>query len=411
MRGTEYAILEIVWWMLAAGAVGFLIGWTVRRFFLQRNLEREYQAKLGNAHEQAAHLREELNEWKLSVSALDKRLTKAGGDISTARAEAAENTAALETRTRELKEAQTIAERQQSTLDELQSEVASVRSERDSAIENSNELESTVERLRRDLETAQQIAGEAEHRHGVVIEEKDAEIARLAERADATASLESELEERIARITDLEGRLEEAELRLRDLQDELDTAKKDHSEYQIGLEERDERIAELETQLAVVPQEQVETLSEMEERDERIAELEAQLSAAIQDQADSAAELHERDERIAQLEAGLNTHREPVPKYPDRDTAIIRMAEIARRTRGSFPLVNDDLQMIHGIGPRLEQLLKSFGITSFRQVANFQTDDIAYISAALSAFPGRIERDNWMASAAELHREKYGHPA
>ena len=93
---------------------------------------------------------------------------------------------------------------------------------------------------------------------------------------------------------------------------------------------------------------------------------------------------------------------------PDKETATAMMAEIAARTRGTGPRVEDDLKLIHGVGPKLDGLLKSMDITSFRQVALFTSDDIAYVTAALDAFPGRIERDDWMSSAAEQHELKYG---
>ncbi len=47
------------------------------------------------------------------------------------------------------------------------------------------------------------------------------------------------------------------------------------------------------------------------------------------------------------------------------------------------------------------------GITSFLQVANFTPEDIETVTLALDAFPGRIERDDWVGSADELYREKY----
>ena len=47
-------------------------------------------------------------------------------------------------------------------------------------------------------------------------------------------------------------------------------------------------------------------------------------------------------------------------------------------------------------------------ITSFRQVARFTPEDVAVVNDALEVFPGRIERDDWMSSARELHREVYG---
>lgn len=41
MRGTGYAIVEIIWWLLAAAAIGFAIGWTLRKWFAAGKLEEE----------------------------------------------------------------------------------------------------------------------------------------------------------------------------------------------------------------------------------------------------------------------------------------------------------------------------------------------------------------------------------
>ena len=90
------------------------------------------------------------------------------------------------------------------------------------------------------------------------------------------------------------------------------------------------------------------------------------------------------------------------------DTAKERVAEIARRTAGGLTPPHDDLVRIHGVGPKIAKLLNSMEITSFRQVARFTSEDVAVVNDALEVFPGRIERDDWMASARELHREVYG---
>lgn len=111
-------------------------------------------------------------------------------------------------------------------------------------------------------------------------------------------------------------------------------------------------------------------------------------------------------EWIADTPAGETPANAGVP--PDKATATARVGEIAARTRGEGPRVDDDLKRIRGIGPKLEKLLKSLDITSFRQVASFTPEDITIVTAALDAFPGRIERDDWMSSAAEQHRRKYG---
>ncbi|MGE3194653.1 MAG: hypothetical protein AB7K08_14435 [Microbacteriaceae bacterium] len=90
------------------------------------------------------------------------------------------------------------------------------------------------------------------------------------------------------------------------------------------------------------------------------------------------------------------------------DTATDRVAEVARRTAGGLTPPHDDLVRIHGVGPKIARMLDSMGITSFRQVARFTPQDVAIVNEALEVFPGRIERDDWMGSARQLHREVYG---
>ena len=92
----------------------------------------------------------------------------------------------------------------------------------------------------------------------------------------------------------------------------------------------------------------------------------------------------------------------------DAVEARSRVAEIASRTAGDGDIPRDDLVRIHGVGPKIARLLVSMDITSFRQVARFTADDVAVVNDALEVFPGRIERDDWMSSARELHREVYG---
>lgn len=61
----------------------------------------------------------------------------------------------------------------------------------------------------------------------------------------------------------------------------------------------------------------------------------------------------------------------------------------------------DDLKKISGVGPVLEGKLNGLGIYTYAQVAAFTAEDIAKVDDALS-FKGRIERDGWLAQAAEL---------
>jgi len=61
----------------------------------------------------------------------------------------------------------------------------------------------------------------------------------------------------------------------------------------------------------------------------------------------------------------------------------------------------DDLKQLSGVGPALEKKLIAGGVTTFAQIAAWNADDIAAMDEKLS-FKGRIEREGWVAQAAEL---------
>ena len=62
----------------------------------------------------------------------------------------------------------------------------------------------------------------------------------------------------------------------------------------------------------------------------------------------------------------------------------------------------DDLKLISGIGPVMERTLQSIGIKTWEQIADFTETDIAKVNDAIEAFPGRIERDDWVGGAKAL---------
>jgi predicted flap endonuclease-1-like 5' DNA nuclease len=77
--------------------------------------------------------------------------------------------------------------------------------------------------------------------------------------------------------------------------------------------------------------------------------------------------------------------------------------------------IPDNLELIKGLGPKVNNLLKGLGVTSFAQVANWTAADVADIDAKLGAFAGRITRDNWIDQAQLLaagdiagFEQKYG---
>ncbi|MGM9509998.1 hypothetical protein ACS5NO_19850 [Larkinella sp. GY13] len=71
----------------------------------------------------------------------------------------------------------------------------------------------------------------------------------------------------------------------------------------------------------------------------------------------------------------------------------------------------DDLKEIVGVGPFFERKLHTLGIFSFRQLANFTTEDVEKVSDIIEFFPDRIEREDWVGQAKQLYKNKYGREA
>lgn len=61
----------------------------------------------------------------------------------------------------------------------------------------------------------------------------------------------------------------------------------------------------------------------------------------------------------------------------------------------------DDLKLISGIGPKLEQVLNGLGVWTYSQIASWGREEIAWVDDYLS-FKGRIDRDDWIGQATKL---------
>ena len=70
--------------------------------------------------------------------------------------------------------------------------------------------------------------------------------------------------------------------------------------------------------------------------------------------------------------------------------------------KASVVMVKDDLQVIKGIGPFIEEKLNALGITTYRQLANMNAKLETEVNEAIEFFPGRVKRDQWVAQAKIL---------
>ena len=73
----------------------------------------------------------------------------------------------------------------------------------------------------------------------------------------------------------------------------------------------------------------------------------------------------------------------------------------AARKSGARASGGDDLKLLSGVGPALAKKLHDSGVTTYAQIAAWTESDVAAMDEKLS-FKGRIQREGWIAQAAEL---------
>lgn len=103
------------------------------------------------------------------------------------------------------------------------------------------------------------------------------------------------------------------------------------------------------------------------------------------------ASAYKAPERLTGQPIGADAKKLPKPVLDDKN----RPAGIEK------PAVVDDLKLISGVGPAIEETLHSLGIFTFAQVASWKKAERAWVDSYLN-FKGRIERDDWVKQAKAL---------
>lgn len=86
-----------------------------------------------------------------------------------------------------------------------------------------------------------------------------------------------------------------------------------------------------------------------------------------------------------------------------QDAEIAFTKHLEEASKGIELNYEDDLKEISGVGPKMEKMLKEFGVQTFYQLSKFDEEGVAALNAKLDGFAGRIQRDNWVGQAFELH--------
>jgi len=81
-------------------------------------------------------------------------------------------------------------------------------------------------------------------------------------------------------------------------------------------------------------------------------------------------------------------------KVPDQHKP--ELFEVAREGKA------DDLKLIYGVGPKLEEMLHKLGVYHYDQIAGWNEMNLRWIDQHLGSFRGRAFRDKWIEQSSKL---------
>lgn len=255
---------------------------------------------------------------------------------------------------------------------------------------------------------------------------KEQRITQLEEEGrsqrDTEQDLRREGDELKAKLDALQGDLQHLEAEQQSLLDQLDVEQSRKFAQDNALDEAGERDATLAFQLqqrdrelrrltALLESQTAKTASALAARDLLLGE--AGSDAFEPQEADAALQVVEQQliqcrEECTALQKQLQACEQGNPTVTTSDELGISADAIAAAEAKMFstaPTVVDELQRISGVGPKLEAMLNELGIYQFQQIASFNADDVRWVDYHLTAFKGRISRDDWVGQAAHLHAE------
>ncbi|GGD34804.1 endonuclease [Sinisalibacter lacisalsi] len=159
----------------------------------------------------------------------------------------------------------------------------------------------------------------------------------------------------------------------------------------------------------------VAAAAEKEAVDRALAEAKAAEDKAEAEKAAEAAEAAEkaaREKAAAEAESGRKAAAEEAAAEARaaKKVAKDKAAPAADAGEGTRPEAldapqggkADDLKLIKGVGPKLEQALHDLGFYHYEQIANWTADEVAWVDQNLKGFKGRVSRDGWVDQARAL---------
>ena len=385
-------------YLLAAVVIGIVVGWLMRSLLSSRSLNQmgdEWQTRFDGAIRLKEQLGTENESLKISVEAEQANVRK-------------HIQAATQTRT----------------------EIESLREKVNALSKNKFILEEERDELREKVSRA----------HNLVNAAKQQILDQQGEFAKASAFYKGQLEGAVEQRKVLERRSEDAKSENESLRNLLMSTKAEHESVSNlltsaksrleNLDAMEQRVISLEaenaelrqtataaTRQAVSLQRDVDEMEALKEQNRELAHcLQSMESSRKQYETDARRyrnqyEQSEKDSETLRFKLGdieknwVDMQRkDKEAKNGSRNTDTAPPPFGLEKPQGE----PDDLTQIVGVGKVFEETLHSLGVYHFRQIAAFGPGEIARINAELKEFKGRIEHDDWIGQAKELHFRKYG---
>ena len=118
----------------------------------------------------------------------------------------------------------------------------------------------------------------------------------------------------------------------------------------------------------------------------------------------------ERHDKVSSpaIESTFESMETESPEARSAKARAVIKAALGSKIKQANPSEKDDLKLINGIGPFIEEKLNAIGLYTYEQVSQLDEELVERVTDAIQFFPGRIKRDDWVGQAAKLFRTRLG---
>ena len=390
--------LQIAIYLLVGAVGGIVVGWLLRGPYSKRRLgelEDEWQIKLDNVIRQRDRFIAEIDGLRSSIEAQQETLRKF------------EN--AAHKKDIELQSAQ---EKSKS----LQKDVFTLRAERE-------DFKDKVSTIQNALTSVRQQTAELQ---AEFIKSGDFYKSELAKSFEKRKVLEAKVSNAMLEHESFSNLLQASRSEHESVNKMLDSAQTRLG----GLDTMEQSVIELEAENAQLKHDATLAQQEVETLQRDIAELDGlkvqnkelahclksmegsrkQYETDAQRYRDHAGQSEQQSETLRIRLDEVEENFAEIEKQQRNALKKVRKEALSLQLNGQAPAEQkeDNLQEIVGIGRVFESALHKLGVHSFQQIAAFGVADIARVNAELKESRGRLEQDDWIGQARELHFKKYG---